>query len=92
MKTNDNLKFGQKFTVAEFKVRTYSNRLDAKINPKTNKILLINDSGIMVGYVSDNTDLTKQVVVSEIINKTDGSIVHCMHNPGVNDAEAIASF
>lgn len=87
-----NFTFGNKFTVAEFKVKTYSNRIDVKINPKSGKKLLINDSGILIGYVSPNCDLTEPVVISEQISKDDGKIVHCMHNPGISSAEAIASF
>ena len=87
-----NFTFGKKMTIAEFKVRTYSNRIDVKTNPKSGKKLLINDSGILIGYVSPKCDLKAPVVISELISNETGDIVNCMHNPGVSSVEAIASF
>ena len=85
------MEFGKKMSVAEFKAKTFSSRIDIKVNPKTGKSLMINDSGIMVGYVSPKCNLKDTVVISELVSE-DGVIVNCMHNPGIRTVEAIASF
>ena len=86
------MEFGKKMTVAEFKAKTYSNRIDIKTNPKTGKNLMINEVGILIGYVSPKCELTQPVVISELISEETGNIVNCMHNPGISSIEAIASF
>ena len=87
-----NFTFGKKMTIAEFKNKTFSQRIDIKTNPKTGKNLMINEVGILIGYVSPKCDLTQPVVISELISNETGDIVNCMHNPGVSSTEAIASF
>ena len=86
------MEFGKKMTVGEFKAKTYSNRIDIKTNPKTGKNLMINEVGILIGYVSPKCDLRAPVVISELISEETGNIVNCMHNPGISSIEAIASF
>lgn len=87
-----NFTFGKKMTIAEFKNKTFSRRIDIKTNPKTGKNLMINEVGIIIGYVSPKCNLTQPVVISELISNETGDIVKCMHNPGISNIEAITSF
>lgn len=81
--------FGTKLSVADFKVKHSTTKLDIVKNPKTSK-LFVTANGVTVASVSKNYDASKTDKEFVELVVEDGAIIWCLHNP--SDANVIESL
>ena len=83
--------FLKTLTVAGFKQEVNAEVLELKQNPKTSKLFLVNEAGVVVAGASSDATGTEPLVVSQI-ETAEGSKLWFMHKKGSGGAPTLKSF
>lgn len=73
--------FGAKLSVAAFKAKHSTDRLDIITNPKTSKLFVATAEGKTVAAVSKNYKSSEPKEFVELIMEDTAEVLWCLHNP-----------
>lgn len=85
------VQFLRTLSINGFKQEVQAEVLELKQNPKTSKLFLVNEAGVVVAGASSDATGTEPLVVSEI-ETAEGSRLWFMHKKGSGGAPTLKSF